>query len=79
MKIIRTSTVPTSLDIFCRGLLRELKETDGYDVIAVSSPGKELDDIRDREGVRTYAVKMERHISPLQDIKSLLGLIRVFR
>ena len=79
MKIIRTSTVPTSLDIFCCGLLRELKETDGYDVIAVSSPGKELDDIRDREGVRTYAVKMERHISPLQDIKSLLGLIRVFR
>ena len=79
MKIVRTSTVPTSLDTFCCGLLRELKETDGYDVIAVSSPGKELDDIRDREGVRTYAVKMERHISPLRDFKSLLGLIKVFR
>lgn len=79
MKIIRTSTVPTSLDTFCRGLLRELKEKEGYEVVAVSSPGKELDDIRSREEVKTYAVKMERHISPLQDIKSLLGLIRVFR
>lgn len=79
MKIIRTSTVPTSLDTFCRGLLRELKEKEGYEVVAVSSPGKELDDIRSREEIKTYAVKMERHISPLQDIKSLLGLIRVFR
>ena len=79
MKIIRTSTVPTSLDTFCRGLLRELKEKEGYEVVVVSSPGKELDDIRSREEIKTYAVKMERHISPLQDIKSLLGLIRVFR
>lgn len=79
MKIVRTSTVPTSLDTFCRGLLRELHEKEGYEIVAVSSPGKELDDIRCREEVKTYAVKMERHISPLQDIKSLLGLIRVFR
>lgn len=79
MKIVRTSTVPTSLDTFCRGLLRELHEREGYEIVAVSSPGKELDDIRDREGVRTYAVKMERHISPIRDFKSLLGLIKVFR
>lgn len=79
VKIIRTSTVPGSLNTFCRGLLRELQEKEGYEVVAVSSPGEQLDEIAAREGVRTHAVPMERHISPLKDLKSLFGLIRVFR
>lgn len=78
MKIIRSSTVPGSLNTFCKGLLRELIKIDSYDVIAVSSPGVELDEIAEREGVRTYAVPMERHISPFKDLKSLWGLIKVF-
>lgn len=78
-KIIRTSTVPGSLNTFCRGLLKELQEKEGYEVVAVSSPGEQLDEIAAREGVRTHAVPMERHISPLKDLKSLFGLIRVFR
>lgn len=79
VKIIRTSTVPGSLNTFCRGLLRELREKEGYEVVAVSSPGEQLDEIAALEGVRTHAVPMERHISPLKDLKSLFGLIRVFR
>lgn len=78
MKIIRTTTIPRSLTAFCRGLLRELRE-DGYDIVAVSSPGAELKDIADSEGVRTYGVFMARHISPLSDIKSLWQLVKVFR
>ena len=39
VKIIRTSTVPGSLDTFCRGLLSELQQECGYEVVAVSSPG----------------------------------------
>lgn len=77
MKIIRTSTVPGSLNNFCRGLLKELK-TDGYEIVAVSSPGDALDEITQREGVKTCAVEMERRISPLKDLKSLWNLIRVF-
>lgn len=79
IKIIRTSTVPGSLNTFCRGLLRELQENEGYEVVAVSSPGEQLDEVSRREGVKAVAVPMERHISPLKDLKSLLGLIRVFR
>ena len=79
IKIIRTSTVPGSLNTFCRGLLRELQEEEGYEVVAVSSPGNAMREIEEREGVRTVAVPMERHISPLRDLKSLWGLIRVFR
>lgn len=79
IKIIRTSTIPDSLNIFCKGLLRELQENDGYEVVAVSSPGDALLEVESREGVRTYAVSMNRHIAPLKDLKSLWGLIRVFR
>ncbi len=79
VKIIRTSTVPGSLDTFCRGLLSELQQECGYEVVAVSSPGDRLDTLAAREGVRTVAVPMERHISPLKDLKSLWRLLRVFR
>ena len=79
IKIIRTSTVPGSLNNFCKGLLRELREEDGYEVVAVSSPGAALQQIAEREGVRTVAVSMERHISPIKDLKSLFGLVKVFR
>ena len=76
-KIIRTATVPLSLDLFCRGLFQTL--ADEYDVVALSSPGKELGEIRKREGIRTIAVPMRRKVAPLSDLKSLLHLIRVFR
>lgn len=76
-KIIRSSTVSQSLETFCKGILKELSEQ--YEVIALSSPGEALDIIEKREGVRTIAVPMERHISILKDLKSLFALIRVFR
>ncbi len=70
--------MPGSLNNFCRGLLRELQEQDGYEVVAVSSPGEALDEVGQREGVRTVAVEMQRHISPLKDLKSLWQMIKVF-
>ena len=76
-KIIKTSTVPTSLDTFCEGQLRMLSEH--FEVVAVSSPGVEMERIRQREGVRTIAVSMQRHISVLKDIVSLFRMICVFR
>ncbi|MBR5332778.1 MAG: glycosyltransferase family 4 protein [Muribaculaceae bacterium] len=75
-KIIRATTVPTSLDTFCREQLCELNEK--YEVVAVSSPLPELEVVAQREGVRTIAVKMERHISPWNDLKALVKLIGVF-
>ena len=78
MKIIRATTVPGSLNNFCRGLLSELQEREGYEVVALSSPGEALDEIREREKVRTIAVAMQRHISPVNDLRCLWKLIRVF-
>lgn len=76
-KIIRTATVPLSLDLFCRGFLRELSKE--YEVVVVSSPLPELDSIRRRELVRAIGVPMERKIAPLKDLVSLFRLVRVFR
>lgn len=75
-KIIRASTIPLSLELFCRGLLREMSEE--YEVIAMSSPGELLDVVEQREGVRCIRIKMERHISPLKDLVSLCRIVRIF-
>lgn len=78
VKIIRTSTVPSSINTFCKGLLQELQKQEGYEVVVVSSPGSTLDEIRIREKVRTIAVPMERHISLVKDFVSLVRLIIAF-
>lgn len=77
LKIIRATTVPMSLNAFCNGMLKELSEK--YEVVALSSPGPELSVIEAREGVRTIAVPMERHISPLKDLLALIKMVWVFR
>lgn len=75
-KLIRISTVPTSLEVFLKGFLKVLSLE--YEVLAVSSPGERLDIVREREGVRTVAVPMERRISIVKDVVSLVRLIVLF-
>lgn len=77
IKIIRTTTVPASLVTFCSGLLSELRQT--YDVVVLSSPGVSLVHLAEQEGVAWRAVRMERRISVLRDVVSLVSLYRVFR
>lgn len=75
-KIIRVSTVPISLNVFCKGLLQELSKD--YEVAAVSSPGTDLEEIEIREKVRTFAVPMRRQIALLHDLRSLWQLFWLF-
>ena len=77
-KIIRAATIGMSLNIFCRGLLRELTD-EGYEVVALSSPDNDLKELGEREGVRTIGVNMERHVSPFKDFSSLVALTRVLK
>ena len=76
-KLVYSSTVPMSLNIFCRGLLHDMSYY--CEVVAASSPGKELDEIADREHVRCIPVEMHREISPLADLRSLFRLIHLYR
>lgn len=75
-KIIRVVTVSGSL-VFYTSTNQTLKDK-GYEVILLSSPGPELEEIQN-EDIRTIAVPMGRHISLKNDFKSLLQLVKVFR
>lgn len=75
-KIIRTATVPLSLRTFCLDLFDELRGR--YQLLAVSSPGADLDIVEQR-GTPVRAVKMERRISVVSDLRSLVALVRLFR
>ena len=77
IKIIRTTTVPESLDTFCKGMLQELSEK--YEIVGLSSPGEALERVAEREGVRAIAVPMARRISLKSDLISLCRLVKVFR
>lgn len=76
-KIIRAVTVPQSLG-FCREVMIKMRAM-GYEMVAVTSPGPELDELRDKDGFHCVAVPMERHISIVNDLKSLMRMISVFR
>lgn len=75
-KIIRSVTVSQSLG-FCREVMIKMRSM-GYDMVAVTSPGPELDKLRDEDGFHCVAVPMERHISIVSDLKSLIKMIWVF-
>lgn len=74
MKIIRTSTVPISLNVLLKGQLEFLSKY--FDIICVSSKGVDLEDVAAREGVKTIEVEMERGISPFKDLISLFKLYK---
>lgn len=77
-KIIRTVTVPQSLDFLEEVVLR--LNGDGYETVIVTSPGKELDDFKQRNPEeKTIEVPMERHISLTKDMKSLWQMMKVMR
>ncbi|MGE8534285.1 MULTISPECIES: glycosyltransferase family 4 protein [unclassified Chryseobacterium] len=50
-----------------------------FDVIGVSSPGKELDEVKKDEEIDVIAIDMSRKITPIKDIKSLWSTYRFLR
>lgn len=68
--------MPLSLKTFCLELFDVMRQK--YQLLAVSSPGPELQTITER-GTPAKAVKMERQISPMADLCSLIKLVRLFR
>jgi len=77
IKIIRVVTVPQSLG-FCRDNMIKMRDM-GYEMVAVSSPGDDLNKLRDNDGFHCVEVHMERHISLAKDLKSLWKMIKIMR
>lgn len=69
-KLIRITTVPMSLKLLLRGQHRFMSQN-GFEVLGVSSAGKELDEVEKEEGIRTIVLEMTRTISPWKDLQAL--------
>lgn len=76
-KLIKSATVPLSLNVLLKGQLKFLSEH--FEIIGVSSTGSELSEVQQRERIATIAVEMKRNISPFKDLISLFKLYRVFK
>ena len=76
-KLFRISTIPLSLNILLKGQLRYLNQF--YNVTAISGSGADLNEVREREGVKTEAIEMAREISLLKDLVALFQLYRYFK
>ncbi|MGO1057844.1 glycosyltransferase family 4 protein [Planococcus sp. FY231025] len=74
-KILQAVTIAQSLKLM-KGQLAYL-ESQGYSAKALSSSGKFIEEYEATEGVKVLTVEMEREISLLQDLKSLLACIRL--
>lgn len=68
-KLIRITTVPLSLKVLLKGQHRFMSEH--FEVMGVSSPGKELAEVKNDEEVEVIAIEMSRKITPLKDVISL--------
>jgi glycosyltransferase involved in cell wall biosynthesis len=74
-RLLRITTVPISLNVLLHGQLSFFSEH-GFEVLAVSSSGKEVADIV-RQGIRHKVINMTRKITPVRDVIALIKLIQI--
>lgn len=77
-KLIRITTAPLSLKYLLSNQMKYMNEN-GFDVIMVSSEGKEWPDLIANEKCEHRIVHMTRKITPFQDLKSLWQLYKLFK
>jgi glycosyltransferase involved in cell wall biosynthesis len=76
-KLIRITTVPSSLRTLLKGQHRFMR--DHYEVIGVSGDGVALDQVRENEGIKTHVVEMTRSITPIKDLKATYKLYKFLK
>lgn len=76
-KLVRITTVPISLEKLLENQARFFKTY--YSVTLVSSQKEQLQRLAEEQGVNHFSLEMTRKITPLQDLRCLLQLIRFLR
>lgn len=74
--LFRTATISMSLNVLLKGQLQFLNRF--YDVTAVSGFDHFLLELKQREAVKIFDIKMQRQIAPLADLVSLWKLYKYF-
>lgn len=77
-KLIRITTVPLSLKLLLRGQMKFMKSA-GWEVVMVSAPGKERDQVVKYEACVHVEIPFTRRLTPVQDLKCLWQLYQLFR
>lgn len=77
IKLVRTSTVPQSLNGLLKGQLKFLNQY--FEITAVSGYNENLEEVKQREGVKIADILMSRKINLIQDLKSLIKLYLYFK
>ena len=76
-KLIRITTVPISLEKLLENQARFFKKY--YSVTLVSAQKEQLEALAKEQGVAYFPLEMTRKITPLQDLRCLLQLVRFLR
>jgi glycosyltransferase involved in cell wall biosynthesis len=75
LKIFRVTTKPMSLNLNLKGQLRFINRF--FDVVAVSTSGKQLNEFKKIEKVKIAPLNMTRKISVIKDVVSLFKMIKL--
>ena len=76
-KLIRITTVPLSLEKLLENQLRFMNSF--FEVTAVSSEKKRLEEFGREQGVHTFHVDLTRKITPFKDLKAVFKLYKFFK
>ena len=76
-KLIRITTVPLSLEKLLENQPRFFSSY--FDITLVSSDENSLSEIASEQGVKCFPLEMTRKITPLQDLRCLVQLVRFLR
>ena len=75
-KLVRIATIPLSLNLLLKGQLAFLANY--FNIIAVASPGEDLQVVKEREDVIAHPIPIKRNISLISDSITLIKLYFFF-
>ena len=75
--LVRTSTVPSTLAVFCYEQIQRLSNE--FDLHIITSSGDGLEKFLTLPNVTCHVVEMKRRISPIHDAKSLWQMYKLLR
>ena len=78
LALVVVVTHPMTARLLLAGQLRHLAES-GFRVTLVTSPGRDLDGVAEREGVEVRSLPMSRELNPWRDAISFVRLVRLLR
>lgn len=77
-KLIRITTIPMALKYLLPGQM-DFMQRNGFEVIMISADGEGRNEVIKNENCTHLIVPLTRKITPLQDLKCLVQLIRIFK